>query len=160
MEKAEPRKEHEWLQRLVGDWAYEAEADMGDGEPPHEAEGTESVRSLGGLWVLAEGEGEMPGGGRATMLMTLGYDPEEERYLGTWIGSMMTHMFVYDGWMDDEGRTLTLEAEGPDMSGGGGTARYRDVIEIEDDDRRVLRSLVLGEDGEWHAFMEARYRRM
>ncbi len=29
--------------------------------------------------------------------MTLGYNPDTKRYLGTWIGSMMTHMWVYDG---------------------------------------------------------------
>jgi hypothetical protein len=65
-----------------------------------------------------------------------------------------------DGELNDAGTTLTLEADGPDMSGGGGTARYRDVIEFEDDDHRTLRSSVLGDDGEWHEFMEARYRRV
>lgn len=157
---AEPRQEHEWLHRMVGEWAYEAEAEMGPDQPPHRDEGTETVRSLGGLWVLAEGEGAMPGGSPARMVMTLGFDPEYDRFVGTWVGSMMTHLWVYDGELNDAETALTLEAEGPDMSGGGGTALYRDVIEFEDDDHRTLRSSVLGDDGEWHEFMEARYRRM
>jgi hypothetical protein len=39
------------------------------------------------VWVLAEGEGGMAGGIAATTLMTLGYDPAEGRFVGTWIGS-------------------------------------------------------------------------
>src|SRR6266542_7081305 len=98
--KTEPQKEHQWLQKLVGEWTFEAEATMGPGKPTERAEGTESVRSLGGLWFLAEGQGEMPGGGAATTLMTLGYDPQKKRYVGAWIGSMMTHLWVYDGELD------------------------------------------------------------
>lgn len=55
---------------------------------------TESVRSLGGLWILAEGQSEMPGGGAATTMMTLGYDAQKQRYVGTWIGSMRTCLWV------------------------------------------------------------------
>ena len=32
--KAEPQKEHQWLQKLVGEWTSEGEADMGPGQPP------------------------------------------------------------------------------------------------------------------------------
>jgi hypothetical protein len=53
---------------------------------------------------------------------------------------------------------LTLEAEGPSMSGEG-MAKYRDVIEFRNDDERLLRSYVLTENGEWHEFMNATYRR-
>jgi hypothetical protein len=42
----------------------------------------------------------VPGGGLARMLMTLGYNPQTRRYTGTWVGSMMTHLWVYDGWLD------------------------------------------------------------
>lgn len=66
-----PQEAHHWLQQLVGEWTYESEADMGPDQPPAKATGTENVRSLGGLWTLAEGEGEMPGGGMAKTLMTL-----------------------------------------------------------------------------------------
>jgi len=43
--------------------------------------GTESVRSLGGLWILAEGQGETPGSGSATTILTLGYDPQRKRFV-------------------------------------------------------------------------------
>jgi len=157
--KAEPQKEHQWLQKLVGDWTSEAECAMGPGQPPTKTYGTERLRMLGGLWMLGEGQGEMPGGGTATMIMTLGYDPQKKKYLGTWIGSMMTHMWHYDGEMDASGRVLTLSAEGPSMAGDGTMAKYQDIIEIKSDDHRTLSSRVLGPDGNWKHFMTAHYRR-
>lgn len=157
--QVEPRKEHHWLQKLVGEWTYESECTMGPDQPAMKSTGSESVRSLGDLWVLCEGTGEMPGGGTATMLMTLGYDPRTRRFVGTWIGSMMTHLWVYDGELDAAERTLTLYAEGPNMAAEGKLAKYKDVIEFKSDDHRTLISHMLGEGGQWHAFMTANYRR-
>ncbi len=157
--KTEPQKEHEWLQQLVGEWTYESECSMGPEKPPEKFKGTERVRSLGSLWVLCEGRGEMPGGGMATMLMTLGYDPEKKQYVGTWVGSMMTHLWVYDGSLDAEQKVLTLNAEGPNCAEEGKLAKYRDVIEIKSDEQRTLTSHMLGDDGNWHHFMTANYRR-
>jgi len=155
--QAEPQKEHRWLHKLVGDWTYET--DEQPGHPGPKATGTESVRSLGGLWVLAEGKGEMPGAGPVTTLMTLGYDPEKKRFVGTWIGSMMTHMWVYDGELDSAGGVLTLNSEGPSMAGDGKTARYQDVIQFKSDDHRTLTARTLDENGKWQQFMTAEYRR-
>ena len=156
---AEPQKEHEWLQKLVGEWTYESEATMEPGKPPMRFSGTENVRSLGGLWILAEGQGEMPGGGTATTMMTLGYDPQKKRFVGTWVGSMMAYLWVYDGELDAAERVLTLNAEGPSMATEGKIEKYKDVIEFKNDNHRVLTSHMLGDDGEWHGFMTANYRR-
>lgn len=157
--KTEPLKQHEWLQQLLGEWSYESECVMEPGKPPETFKGSESVRTLGGLWVLCEGCGEMPGGGTATMLMTLGYDPLRQRFIGTWVGSMMNHLWVYDGSLDAEEKVLTLNAEGPSCAGDGKLIKYRDVIELKGSDQRLLTSHMLGEDGEWQSFMTAHYRR-
>jgi hypothetical protein len=159
MMMAKPQQEHQWLHKLVGEWTYEGEAMMEPGKPPHKFSGTESVRSLGGLWILAEGEGEMPGGAAATMLLTLGYDPQQKQYVGTWIGSMMTHLWVYEGALDAAERVLTLDAEGPNMATEGKMAKYKDVIEFKSDDHRVLTSQMLGDDGKWRGVMTANYWR-
>jgi Protein of unknown function (DUF1579) len=157
--KTEPQKEHQWLQKMVGDWTYEGECAMGPGQPRAQFKGSETVRALGDLWVVAESQGEMPGGGAATMMITLGYDPQAKRYTGTWVGSMMSHLWIYDGEMDAAGRILTLNAEGPSMSGNGKMAKYQDIIEVKSDDHRVLRARVLGDDGKWNEFMTSHYRR-
>jgi hypothetical protein len=156
MTRAEPQKEHQWLQKLVGEWTYETEAMMGPGKPPEKARGTERVRSLGGLWVLAEGQGEM-GGKVETTLLTLGYDPQKRRYVGTWIGSMMTNLWVYEGTLS--GNVLTLDTEGPSFETEGKMVKMRDVTEFKSDDHRVLTSQALGDDGKWQTFMTAHYHR-
>ena len=152
---AQPQQEHHWLQKLVGEWTTEMEAVMGPDKPPETFSGTESVRSLGGLWVLCEGK---PGGGTETTLMTLGYDPARKRYVGTFVGSMMTHMWVYDGELS--GTVLTLDTEGPNFTAEGKMSKYKDVIELKSDDHRVLTSNLLGDDGKWVQFMTANYRRV
>jgi hypothetical protein len=156
--KSEPQNEHRWLDRLVGEWTVKAEMPPEAGDvsgPPW----TERVRSLDGLWVVCEAHGEMPGGDAATTLMTLGYDPAKGRYVGTFVGSMMTHMWVYEGTLDAAGNALTLDCEGPDFAEAGRTARYQDIITFTGDDSRTLTSRMLGADGEWRQVMFAEYRR-
>ena len=157
--KTEPQAQHQWLQQLVGEWTYEGEASMGRDKPPEKFKGTESVRSIGGLWTLGEGHGLMPDGSPATMIMTLGYDPRTERFIGTWIGSMMTHLWHYDGELDAAERVLTLNSEGPAMAAEGKLAKFRDVIEIISPDHRTLSSHLQDEEGRWSRFMLAHYHR-
>jgi hypothetical protein len=156
---AEPQQEHKWLQRLVGEWTYETEGSMSPDQPPFKSTGTESVRSIGGLWTVGEGHGEMPGGGPATTIMTLGYDPQTKRFVGTFIGSMMTHLWIYNGSLDAAGKVLTLDTEGPDFSGAPGLVPYQDMIEFVDENHRILSSQLRGLDGQWQKFMSAHYRR-
>ena len=159
MMKAEPTKEHQWLHQLVGDWAYEHDAQMAPDQPTQKFTGTERVRSVGGLWIVAEGQGEMPGGGVAQTVLTLGYDPQKNRVVGTWYGSMMHNLWVYDGSLDAAANRLTLDTEGPDFANPGKTAKYRETLELESDDHRVFSSSVLGPDGKWTTIMTAHYRR-
>ena len=157
--QAQTEPEHRWLQRLVGDWSYEHEAVMGPDQPPMKSAGTESVRTIGDLWTVAEGRGEMPDGDPATMVMTLGFDPRTQRFVGSWVGSMMTHLWVYNGTLDAGRNVLTLEAEGPSFADPTKTALYRDAVAFVSDDHRMLTSSVRGDDGTWNTFMTAHYRR-
>jgi Protein of unknown function (DUF1579) len=161
MMNPEPQKEHRWLESLVGEWTYETQACAapGQSQTSEKATGSETVRSLGSLWVTGDGQGDMPGGGTAKMQITLGYDPEKKKFVGTWIGSMMTHMFLYEGELDGSGKVLTLSTVGPSFAGDGKTAKYQDIITIKDADHRLLTSRVQGEDGKWTDFMTASYRR-
>jgi hypothetical protein len=159
MEPVKAGEQHRWLQQLVGTWTMEGEADMGPGQPPHKSRGTETVRALGELWIVGEGEGDMPGGGSAQMRLTLGYDPDRQAFVGNWVGSMMALMWVYEGQLDAARKVLTLDTEGPSFAGDGKTQRYQDVITLIDADTRTLHSQALGEDGQWKRFMTATYRR-
>lgn len=155
---ATPQKQHRWLQRLVGEWTYEVEAAQ-PGQPPQKATGTERVRALGDLWVVAEAKGQMPGGDHGTSIMTLGFSRVTSHFVGTWIGSMMTHMWIYDGELDAAEQVLTLTSEGPSMSGDGTMSTYQDIIELKSDGHRLLKAQVRQKDGTWQHFMTTEYRR-
>jgi hypothetical protein len=159
MKAAEPKKEHHWLRRLVGEWTYETEMGEPGGTSAEKFLGTERVRAIGEIWIVAESEGSTPGGVVGTSVVTLGFNPQTGRFVSTFLSSMMTHLWVCDGELDADERVLTLSAEGPSFETEGKTAQYRDVIEIHSDDYRTLKAYVLGEDGEWNWMMESHYRR-
>jgi len=155
----EPLKEHQWLEQFVGEWTSEGEASMGPDKPVEKFKTTESVRSIGGVWIACEGQGGMPGGAPATMIATLGFDPAKQRFVGTFIASMETHMWVYEGSLDAAGKVLTLDTVGPSFAGDGKMAKYQDIHELKSPDHRVLTSRVLGDDGVWREIMTVEYRR-
>jgi hypothetical protein len=158
MQPAAQSEHHAWLQQLVGDWTGVAEATMGPGTEPMRFECTQHVRSLGGLWILAEGAATMQGTPFAT-LMTLGYDPRQQKFIGSWVDSMQTHMWSYKGTLDDKKTTLPLETEGPDFGDPTKNARYRDVIEVKSKDKWLLSSSVHDAEGKWTTFMTVEYNR-
>jgi hypothetical protein len=152
------QKEHQWLDKFIGEWSYESECSMGPDQPLSKFKGTEVVRSLGGLWIVAEGEGEMPDGSLGQTIMTLGFDPQEDRFVGTFVGSMMTHLWPYNGSLDADEKILTLDSEGPNFSESA-IAPYKDIIEFVDNDHKILTSKILMDDGTWNHFMTAHYHR-
>lgn len=160
METPKPTKQHEWLKQLVGEWTYECPAPPDHDKPQETMRGTEIMRSLGDVWFVGEGKMSMPGGGEGTAIITLGYDPSKGRFVGSWIGTMMLNMWVYDGELDASGKKLILSAEGPSFMGEAGRFQYRDTIEIIDENHRTLSGSMLGKDGKWTTFMVAHYHRV
>jgi hypothetical protein len=155
--QTELQKEHQWLDQFIGEWTWESECNMGADQPPTKTLGTEVVRSLGGLWIISEGIGGADGSSGKT-IVTLGFDPQRDRFVGTFIASMMTHLWLYNGSLDAAGKVLTLDTEGPNFSQNA-MAKYQDIIEFVSDDHRIMTSQILTEDGNWNQFMTAHYRR-
>lgn len=148
-----------WLRRLVGAWTYEFSTAADAGEPVATATGTERVRAMGDAWVVAETEGRSADGDASHSVTTIGFDRAKGRFTGAVAGTMAPFLFVYDGALSEDGRSLILETEGPALAEGRATDRYRDVLTFEGDDARVSRALVLEADGAWREFMSTRYRR-
>ena len=158
MDIPQPTQNHEWLLRMVGDWTMEGSCSMGPGQADQVLRGTEKVRAIGQLWVQGEGQAEMPGGGTATNIITLGYDIARGRFTGSFISSAMSMMWLYDGAL--EGEVLTLDSEGPDFTDPTRRLKYQDIVEWLPDGRRVLASRVQMPDGAWQPIMRAEYRRV
>ncbi|SFL00816.1 DUF1579 domain-containing protein [Falsiroseomonas stagni] len=158
MDIPQPTPDHEWLLCLVGDWIMEGSCSMGDGQGEQLLRGTEKVRAIGSLWVQGESQAEMPGGGTATNLITLGHDIARGRFTGSFISSAMSMMWLYDGVR--EGDVLTLDCEGPDFTDPTRRLHYQDIVEMLPDGGRTLSSRVRMPDGQWQPIMRAAYRRI
>ena len=98
------------------------------------------------------------GDGPLRLVSVSRFDPKKGRYVGSFVGSMMTYQWFYEGTLDESGKVLTLETEGPSMAGDG-MAPYRDVITIVSPDQRILSSHTPDGNGGWTEFMTAHYRR-
>jgi len=157
-----PVAQHLWLRRFVGTWTFEAEFIMGPDQPPITSRGTETVRMIGDLWIVAESTAEMGGAGLMNAVLSLGYDPSKGKFVGTWIGSPSATMFVYEGDMTDAGgiQTLPLNTIGPSWTDPAKPAHYQDILELRGDNLRTLSSQLLQDDKTWSRFMTATYRRV
>src|ERR1700733_7398707 len=97
MHQVEPQDEHRWLQQLVGEWTYESECVMGPDQPPMKFAGSARTRTLGGLWIQSDWTGDTPDGQSDLMCFTVGFDPVKNKFVGSFVASMMTHMWIYEG---------------------------------------------------------------
>ena len=79
--------------------------------------------------------------------------------MGTWIGSVMSYRWVYEGFLDADERVLTLESTGPSMTKPDEMGQYRDIITIIDRDNHTMTGNFFGDDGEWHEMMKMHFRR-
>ncbi len=143
---------HQLLKKFVGKWELKNKGSMGEGQPEMEATSVMNAKMLGDLWVLCDIEGDVDGTVYRAM-QTIGYDPDKKKFVGTWVDSITPHLWVYEGWLDESGTKLTLEAKGPNMMAGGEITKFRDVYEFKDDDQIVATSSMLLDDGKWLTFM-------
>lgn len=148
-EMPKPQKEHEFLHKFVGDWESHGKGTTPDSQTM-ECKGTAKSRMLGGFWLISEGKGEVMGQPMENV-MTVGYNSEKGKYVGTWVDSCFNHMWKYEGTV--EGDKLILNAEGPDMMNPGRMAQYQDIFEFKSPDHYTMTSRAQGEDGKWVTFM-------
>ncbi len=154
----QPTKEHKLLQQFVGDWDVVAETVAAPGQESIRSEGVESSQMIGGFWLVGNGKAEMLGI-PVTNVLTLGYNPKSQQYVGTFFCSLDSTLWQYRGTMDDSGKKLTLETEGPSPLDPTKTAKYREIMELKDKDHKVFTSYLQAEDGSWVKFVTMDYRR-
>jgi len=92
--------------------------------------------------------------------MTVGFDPETDRFRGTWIDSTAPLLWIYDGELDEAGTTLSLESQGPDFQDPTKTRRYRDATTLVAPGHRRSTSSMRNDDGTWSVYMTAEARRV
>lgn len=161
---SKPLKQHQWLQQFVGNWKFIQDCSPELNPEGTQSEGTVAAASLGELWLLLDYR--WTSGSAATEELTtwnsrfqLGYDPTADRFVGSFIGSMMYQQWIYNGQLDEAAQVLTLDTEGPAFDGNG-TSKYRDMFELVDKDHWNLRSQVQTPNGEWVQFMVSKNERI
>jgi Protein of unknown function (DUF1579) len=141
-----PTAEHAWLQQLVGDWDAQTEAYFEPGKAPIKTTGQESVKAIGDFWTATHVKSEMMGK-PFIGTMTLGYDPKKGKYVGTWVDSMTSKLWEYEGTVDESGKVLTLTSEG-ECPCTGKTTKFQESVELKDANHKVFTSKMLV-DGNW-----------
>ena len=152
----QPTKEHEWLQKFVGEWESEVEMAMAPDQPPMKSKGSNRDRMLGGFWLISEGGNPDMG---FNFQLTLGYDSKKKKYIGTWTDSMTSYLWKYEGTVNAAGNILTLETKGPSPMSPDNFASFREVTEFKNADLRVFTSSMLGDHGKWNTFITVTSRR-
>lgn len=153
-----PVKEHAWLDRFVGEWTTEAECELEPGKPKVKYVGKETAKSLGGFFVVVEGDSDL-GGVEVKSVLTLGYDPQKKKYVGTWVDSCTGHLWTYEGEVDASGEKIELYTEGPSMIEPGKTAKYKESTEFKSKDHRVFTSSIQRADGGWTQMLSIEAKR-
>ena len=152
-----PVKQHELLKKFEGQWTTTGKAAATEGQPAVETKGSIKSRMLGKFWVVSDMSAEMSGT-KFQALQTIGYDPQKQQYTGTWVDSMMNHMWHYEGRYEESANRLILEAEGPSFDAPGKTAKYRDIYEFKSPGHIVTKSEVRQGD-KWITFMTGEAKR-
>jgi hypothetical protein len=155
---SQPTKEHIWLQKFVGEWEMQTGLTMQPGEPPIRMDGTETVRAIGPFWIVGESRSDAMGMPFINVI-TIGYDPQRERFVARSIDSASSHLWTYEGEFDPQTGRLTLTWEGPCMMHSGRTMQFRGETEFRNDDERVFTASVRGDEGEWTQIVVSTFRR-
>lgn len=110
---ATPGKQHQFLQKDVGNWRCKTTMWMTPDSEPMTSEGTSTAKSLmDGRFTQVEMDGEMPGMGPYHGIGIYGYDNVSKKFVSTWIDNMSTGMMTGVGELSDDGKTLTWEFTG------------------------------------------------
>ena len=126
-----PGDVHKQLEGLAGTWNTKTRSWMGPDKPPVESTGTcEAKMILDGRYLQQTYTGDMMGE-KFTGINLLGYNNHTGKYVSTWIDSMSTGIFCFEGTAGAEGKTITQEARYDDPVRG--PMSWRSVTRIKDD---------------------------
>jgi hypothetical protein len=132
---ATPGAPHAVLARMAGSWMTRTKGWMEADKPPTETTGTcEQKMILDGRFLLQDYKGDMMGS-PFTGINLIGYDNHTRKYVSTWIDSMSTGIYCFEGTAGEDGKTITQESRYDDPIRGPMT--WRSVTRIVDDDTLV-----------------------
>ena len=147
-----PGAPHKLLASLAGTWTTRTKAWMEPDKPPTESTGTcEQKMLLDGRYLQQEYTGEMMGS-PFTGINLIGYDNHTRKYVSTWIDSMSTGIYYFEGTASADGKTITQESSYDDPVRG--PMVWRSVTRIVDDNTLEYEMYITPKGGKEEKAME------
>ncbi|MGI9517778.1 MAG: DUF1579 domain-containing protein [Pirellulaceae bacterium] len=131
-------EEHKILKQEEGDWDASITMYMGPAgpyDPPQTSPGKESNRMIGDFWIVSDFSGDFEGM-PFTGLGQFGFDPAQQKYVGTWIDSFSPNATKMVGTYDAETRTMSYDTIGVGMDGN--PSKGKNVVVYESEDKRTM----------------------
>jgi hypothetical protein len=149
---ATPGVPHQQLAKWVGSWTTRTRAWMGSDEPPTESTGACEQRMLfDGRYLQQEYTGEMMGD-TFTGINLIGYDNHTKKYVSTWIDSMSTGIYCFEGMASADGKNIVQECSYDDPVKG--PVVWRSVTRVVDDNTLVYEMYITPREGREEKAME------
>lgn len=154
---ATPGDPHKSLAKMAGSWDTNCKSWMEPDKPPMESTGTcEQKMILGGRYLQQEYSGDMMGS-PFTGMGIVGYDNHTKKFVSTWIDSMSTGIYFFEGTAGKDGKTITQESRYDDPVMG--PMKYRSVSKILDDNTLMFEMYATDKSGKETKMMEMTYTR-
>jgi hypothetical protein len=152
-----PGPPHKMLASMAGSWTTKSKAWMEPDKPPMEDEGAcEQKMLLGGRYLQQEFTGKMMGAPFNGIGVT-GYDNHTKKYMSTWIDTMSTAIYFFEGTGRPDGKTFTQESRYDDPVKGPMT--WRSVTRIVDGNTMLFEMYGIDKTGKEEKMMEMTYNR-
>ncbi len=147
-----PGDPHKRLASMVGSWTTKTKAWMEPDKPPMEGQGTcEQKMLLDGRYLQQEYTGDMMGE-PFTGINLIGYDNHTKKYVSTWIDSMSTGIYYFEGTASPDGKTITQESRYDDPVRGPTT--WQSITRIVDDNTLEYEMYLTSKGGKKEKMME------
>ncbi len=143
---------HKRFAKLEGSWETSTRAWMEPGQPPMESKGTcEQKIILGGRYLQQEYQGDMMGQ-PFTGINVLAFDNHTKKYMSTWIDSMSTGIYFFEGEGTGNQKTVTQECRYDDPVKGPSV--WRSVTRYVNDNKIEFEMFLKAKRGKEQKMME------
>ena len=135
-----PGAAHKRFAKLEGSWETSTRAWMEPGQPPVESKGScEQKMILGGRYLQQEYQGELMGQPFSGINL-MAFDNHTKKVVSTWIDSMSTGIYFFEGEAGGNQRTLTQECRYDDPVKGPSV--WRSVTRFVNDNKIVFEMFI------------------
>lgn len=147
-----PGAPHKRLAKLEGSWITRTKGWMEPDKPPVESTGAcRQKMILDGRFLQQEYTGKMMGSPFKGINL-IGYDNHTKKYVSTWIDSMSTGIYFFEGTASPNGKTVTQESRYDDPVRG--PMSWRSVSRIVNADTMAYEMFITAKGGKEEKMME------